>query len=174
MFDWTAGGKTLLLARSGPVEQGAGIVELDPVTGSEKLIYRPKDGVEKVKFFAMKCSPDYKRLAYTLNRKLMVFNLETGESQEMASGVWCPNWSKNGEMLICLGPSKSKDGHNHWLSVIPTNGGEMSTYNISENLPQGCKIRSFDWTPDGKKLAFHINKSSHEVVLYQNLIPEDQ
>ncbi len=171
-FDRSAGGKTILLARSGSVDNGAGIVELDPETGVEKMIYHPQDESKEGRFHYLKCSPDYKQLAFRCNRKLMILDLDTGECQETDSGARCPNWSHNGDIIVGHGPRK--DGHNHWLSSIPVDGGEMITYNIDKNLPQGSRIGSLGWSPDGKKLVFNVGSSSHEVVLYQDLIPKDK
>ena len=172
-FEWTGSGKSILLTQAGYADQGSGIFELNLETGEKRYVYSPQDtGAILIRF--LRCSRDYKRVAYLENNKnLMVVDLETGESTIAVTDVGFPSWSPDRQKIITdaiFAPEKSKQSY----FIIPAEGGPAKEINLSQSLPNKSEIRIPDWSPDGKRIVFTLRSSVSEISLFQNVIPAEK
>jgi hypothetical protein len=69
-------------------------------------------------------------------------------------------WSRDGQELCYM--RSSKDGTNIWAQ--PLNGG--APHHITHF--QGVDLFSFDWSPDGKQLAFSRGFQARDVMLVED------
>ncbi len=169
-FEWSGNDKTYIYSKNGPAEEGAGIYERNIETGDERLIYSHKG--ERVNFRWLKCSHDYKWLAFVeSNSEVMVVNLATGESRHLASSIGRPTWSPDGKNLLTMQVRDDKTGEKR-LTVVPVSGDPVQTYQLGQGLPQKSRIRSHDWSPDGKQVVFEVAQGESHVFLNRNIIPE--
>jgi len=171
VFEWSANGKAFFYAKKGHADMGAGIIERDLKTGEERYVYRPK---RRANFRWLKCSRDYKWLAFLeSNTKVMVVNLETGESHLAAKDVGPPSWSSDGQKIMAMRAYKfGAKEHLKSLFVLPSSGGPVKEFDLSKSLPKMGSIMTQDWSPDGKQVVLEFRQSIGDVVLYKNVIPE--
>jgi Tol biopolymer transport system component len=169
-FEWSGNDKTYLYSKNGTADKGAGIYERNIETGEEKLIYSHEG--ERSNFRWLKCSHDYKWLAFVENNShLMVVNLATGASRHLASRIGRPAWSPDGKNLLTMQVRDDKTGIKR-LTVVPVSGDPIQTYQLGQGLPQKCRIRTHDWSSDGKQVVFEVAQGESHLLLNKNVIPE--
>jgi hypothetical protein len=170
---WVGKGKTFYYSKNGKPEEEAGIYERDPDSGAERLIYHnPK---QRVNFRWMNCSRDYKWLSFIeYNTRLMVVNLETGESHEAYPKSGFSTWSPDGQKLLALKTHGEDDGYRKSVVTVPVFGGTRNEIEFGDTLPERGRFSSPDWAPDGSRLAFVFIQRRSEVQLYKNIIPKEK
>ena len=169
-FEWSGNGRAFLYSRNGFADKGAGIYERDLETGAERCVYNnPK---RRVQFKGLKCSRDYKWLAFLDESEIMVVNLETAESHQAASEVDYPCWSPDGQKILAIRAYGGSKEHLKSLFVFPASGGPVKKFDLSQTLPKKSRINYQDWSPNGKQVVFGLSQGKGHVLLYKNVIPE--
>jgi Tol biopolymer transport system component len=170
-FEWSANGKAFLYSKNGHADKGAGIYERNMETGLERLVYSNPDS--RVNFRGLRCSRDYKWLAFLeSNKKVKVVNMETGESHLAASDVGYPSWSPDGKKLLGMRAFGGDKKYNKSLFILPASGGTVKEINLSKHLPQGSSIMRCDWSPNGKQIIISLTQNISDVLVYKNVIPK--
>ncbi|NOR15729.1 MAG: tetratricopeptide repeat protein [Candidatus Aminicenantes bacterium] len=169
--EWRKDGKAFFYSNIGSKADGGGIVERVLETGVERYIYQPD---ERANFRGLRCSRDYKWLAFMENNKhIMIVNIESGESHEVATDIGYPAWSAGGESLLAVDAFGSLKKFPCTLRTVSVTGESIHSFDLTDNLPKGTRIRWPDWSPDGTTIAFCGNTVLDEMLLFQNVIPED-
>lgn len=93
-------------------------------------------------------------LAFRTQGKLLIVDTASGEEVgeiEVASRLYSPTWSPNGEILAYV-QDKANPSETEWRGVIyfSTSDGLCR----SEPLDLGFVVKSIAWSPDGEQLAF--------------------
>jgi Tol biopolymer transport system component len=170
-FEWSANGKAFLYSKNGRADEGAGIYERNLETGLERLVYSNPDS--RVNFRELRCSRDYKWLAFMESNKIVkVVNMETGESHLAASDVGYPSWSPDGKKLLGMRAFGGDKEHMVSLFILPVSGGTAKEIDLSKHLPQGSRIMRCDWSPNGKQIIISLNQNISDLLVYKNVIPE--
>jgi Tol biopolymer transport system component len=107
-----------------------------------------------VRAFAPALSPDGRRVLYQVytivgRYELWAFSFAGGEAIRLAEGVG-GKWSPDGSAILYRTPGA---GQLMWLSL---QNGE--THRVA---PEMDRIGSFDWSPDGRRVAFSHYDGSH-------------
>jgi Tol biopolymer transport system component len=167
-FEWSGSGKAFMYAKA-----GVGIVEHDLETGEERTVYTPKSK-GPMNFRWLKCSKDYKWLAFTeFNTKIVAVNLETGESHVVGKKIGFPSWSPDGQKILAR-RGWSPKGPKQSLFIIPSSGGDVKEIDLSQSLSKDSEIDTSDWSPDGKQVVFVLKQNQSDALLYKNIIPKDK
>ena len=173
-FEWSGNNKAFLYSKNGYADQGAGIYEHDLETGKNRYVYRPKDN-SGVNFRGLKCSRDYKWLTFIeANTNIVVVNLETGESHLAAKDVGPPSWDPDGQKIMAPRAYGGNQELNKSLFVFPAAGGSVKEFDLTKSLPKESRIRTPDWSPDGRRIVFELTQDKSEVLLYKNVIPKEK
>ncbi|MBW2200889.1 MAG: PD40 domain-containing protein [Deltaproteobacteria bacterium] len=165
---WGPDGSTFVFEKSG---SHAGIVEWNPYSGEERVIYRvPED--EKLRTIrGMKFSHDSKKLIFSLNNNLLVvLDMETGKAKTVGSEFMSPAWSPDNKLILAL--ASWEDGWPKTMFVLPAEGGEQTELKLGDMLPKDCHLLQPHWSPDGKKIVFETRYTIHEAFLLKNVIPK--
>jgi Tol biopolymer transport system component len=172
-FEWSKNGEAFLYSKNGRADEGAGIYEHNLKTGTERLIYSNPE--RRVNFRGLKCSRDYKWLAFRESGgKIMVVNLETGENHQAASVVGRPCWSPDGQKILTMLTDVEDKERKSSMFILPSSGGSVKEYDLSRSLPQKSRLRAPDWSPDGKQVVFGVTQGKSNVLLYNNIIPTER
>lgn len=172
-FEWNRNGNAFFFSQIGHADNGAGIYEYNLETEEKRLVY--SNPQRRVNFRGLKCSRDYKWLTFRESGdQIIAVNLETGESHEAASAVGLPCWSPDGQRLLSMFTDDENGVYKSSMFVFPRSGGLVKEYDLSKSLPQESRIRTPDWSPDGKHVAFGVSQSKSNVVLYKNIIPTEK
>ena len=173
-FEWSANGKAILFSKNGTTGNGAGIIELILESGKERYVYRPDQDTSAIVIRSLRVSRDFKQLTFLeTNKDLMVVDLETGENHRVASNKGNPSWSPDGQKILTDQAYATK-GSKQSLFVLPVAGGSGKVIDLSKSLPEKIEIRTPDWSPDGKKIIFTLRSQKSEVLLFQNVIPNEK
>ena len=173
-FEWSDNGKAILFSKNGTTGNGAGIIELILESGKERYVYRPDQDTSAITIRSLRVSRDFKQLTFLETSKdLMVVDLETGENHRVASNKGNPSWSPDGQKILTDQAYATK-GSKQSLFVLPVAGGSGKVIDLSKSLPEKIEIRTPDWSPDGKKIIFTLRSRTSEVLLFQNVIPNEK
>lgn len=96
-------------------------------------------------------------LAFRNKDKLEIIDLNSGEAVgrvNIESRLYSPAWSPDGEILAYVQDMASAN-ENKWRGIIYFSTANGSCR--SEPLDIGSIVKSIDWSPDGKQLAFTTN-----------------
>jgi len=175
--------KTILCCKGGLIEDGAGIIERNLETGEERLVYRPK-GEQKVNFMLLESSNDYKKIAFVesntrppqeSNTRLMVVDLETGESHVIKStNLLFLSWSPDGQRLMSAGSWEGSEKERQSLLVFSVSDGSLKAYDLSKIVQGNDRMFGPDWSADGTQVAFGRRHNRGEHLIYKNIIPKNK
>lgn len=173
-FEWSGNGKSILFSKNGTADNGGGIIELTLESGKERYVYRPDQDTSAIVIRSLRVSRDFKQLTFLeTNKDLMIVNLETGENHRVASNKGNPSWSPDGQKILTDQAFATK-GSKQSLLILPVAGGSEKVIDLSKSLPKKMEIRTPDWSPDGKKIVFTLRSQKSEVLLFQNIIPNEK
>jgi Tol biopolymer transport system component len=174
---WSGDGKTFFYTKMEEDGEGIGIISHDLETGRERYMLHNIEGDSvEWRWWNLRTSRDYKRLAFNWNNKLGLLDISTGNPEWIDCGdeqiLLAPSWSPDGRYLLTKGPHEKGDDFNE-LFVVSLADGTYKSLNISQFLPRGARIMiSHDWSPDGKTIVFDTRTWKSEANLIQNVIPE--
>lgn len=140
--------------------------------GAERAVYRPAEPFDTLR--GLKISANRRWLAFLQwwgqdqgsdSARVVVLDLRTGEHRTLATirreapgrpglrGIaWAPRDS--GVAMLLRGPGGFKE-----LRLAPLDGGPVR---VLKDVPlgglEGAGIATFDWSPDGMRLAFVVNE----------------
>lgn len=143
-----------------------GLYQHNTKTGTSQNIFQPEDS-EWYTIRGLKFSRDHKKLAFTFQNsengsKLILLDLESGESHEIGQNFGIPTFSPDGQKVMALGKSS--------ISIISLDGEILQEYNLLEHFTSGTRIHSLDWSPDGKLLVFSTVYWTGESYLMKNVL----
>ncbi|MHC4560135.1 MAG: TolB family protein, partial [Planctomycetota bacterium] len=161
-------GETLLYARNDTNSKTRHYVVRNLTTGHEKDLIRATRGV-RLGGFAL--SPDKQRLAYTTSvrgpggyQALKIIPAAGGESRELfqfdeSEKMWLrkPAWMPDSQDVLFVKWLMEDKGGELWR--ISAQGGEPFT---------GLCVH-----PDGQRIAFHTSKTTNEMWVMENFLPQD-
>lgn len=101
-------------------------------------------------------SPDGARVAYIDGRRVVVLDLGTGASRELAASVWgweewTVRWSPNGELLMAVGYDRPVQRPMHLNTIFivdPTTGEARRLTPVGDDYKENV-----EWHPDGSRLT---------------------
>jgi WD40 repeat protein len=95
-------------------------------------------------------SPDGRRMVFSVEAQLVLFDLVTGEAKPLGVSGYLPSWSKDGSQIAFLFEKPVADVVPPPLAiaVIPERGGLPR-----EIAVVGSQRHSAEWSPDGSKLV---------------------
>jgi Tol biopolymer transport system component len=171
-IEWNHDGSAFYFARNGLEQSPAGIYERDIRTGEERAIYVPDDAIIRT----LKFSASRKWLAFSQRfgdpniggavGAVMVLNPATGEHRALTTVpepdstrltlAWAPGDGAVGVLVTAAGRSE--------LRLASLDGGAVRVLHdvplpSVSGLPSLSFIAGFDWTSDGRRLAFVVNET---------------
>ncbi len=145
-----------------------GLHQLNTKTGESHNIYQP-DPDTWYNFRALKFSPDYKKLTFIFqNKKLMVLDLETGESKTFGENYWSSSFSPNGKKLLAFGSFKNTKSTG--IVVFSIDGKIIQQYDLGKDFTSGTRFFGVDWSSNGKQLVFSTRNMKFETYLMKNVL----
>lgn len=171
--------------------------------GGGRIIFARKEGDGRIKMYSMKpdgsnvtylfdataitpenlsWSADGKHVAYALNGKLNLLNLDTNTKQTLADAYSfvAPIWSPDGKKLSFVGPSDANPGprvyngpndpdpglySNPWVSIIGVDGNGLIGHDKKSTIEQtGSQVA---WMPDGRAIVFESGWSQRRPYFYK-------
>jgi Tol biopolymer transport system component len=180
-IDWSKNGKSFYYCQGDLKEGSPGIFEYNMETGEDRHVYSPKGGQGWITYGGMTVSPDYKWLAFHEefdfdDYGIVVLDLETGNSWRAVSGLSRTAWSPDQKLimatqdrLIELDESAKKEGP--FYVLVSPQGGADKKISLADSLPKS-RIRSIDWSRDGKEIVFDIAADVRKFYFLRNVIPK--
>jgi Tol biopolymer transport system component len=163
-------GKSFLYARHGFFHDEPGIIERNLATGAERYVYQP-DGERGKVFRQLKFSSDFTKLVFTEDSaRIKLIDMETGKHRDLTSeyhGYLA--LSPDGEYIISTGID-NKLGHPTAVFIISAADG--SARKLDLGFPKDTTFAGFDWSPDGRQIAFVVGSQKFEIHLMKNVIPK--
>lgn len=161
---WSDSGHELFFHRL--VDRGKAVILFDPATGSRTEVVGPEDAPG-----AATMSPAGDRVAYgtrvTGKERLRVRDLSSGRVQELKldlpedAEASFPRWSPTGGQIAFA----VKTGMRWDVAVTSAVGGPVRV--LTSSIANARGIRGpIDWSPDGKRLVFHVSTRPFEANLY--------
>ena len=145
-----------------------GLHQFNVITGETRNIFQPEPA-EWYTFRGLKFSRDYKKLTYIFqDSKLMVLDLESGESRMLAEKYWSPTFSPDGKKILSFGPYE--DAKTTGIIVFSLDGEILHQYDIAQHFTSGTRISQSDWSPDGKQLVFITRDMKYKTYLMKNVL----
>jgi Tol biopolymer transport system component len=92
----------------------------------------------------------------------------TIDTDEFNNLYWSTAWSADGKNLVILNAAEDKTQE---MYIIPLEGGSPNKVELT-GVPINDNYYITDWSPDGKHIAFEIKRSTYEVFMMKNIIPE--
>ena len=168
---WGPSGTSFVFEKRDEGDEERGIVEWNPYSGEERVIYRVPEDVKSRTVRSMKFSQDSKKLLFSLdNYLLVVLDMETGKAKTVGSGFESPAWSPDNKLILAL--DSLEKGWPTTMFVSPAEGGERIILKLGDKLPKDCHLMQPHWSPDGKQITFGTRYSIHEAFLLKNVIPK--
>ena len=168
---WGPDGSAFVFEKRGEGDEEQGIVEWNPYTGKERVIYRVPEDVKSRVIRSMKFSQDSEKLLFSLNNNfLVVLDMENGKAKTVGSDLRSAAWSPDGELILAL--NNREDGRPKTMSVLPAEGGEPTELKLGDKLPKDYHLMQPHWSPAGDQIAFCTRYTIHEALLLKNIIPK--
>jgi Tol biopolymer transport system component len=168
---WGPDGSTFVFEKRSEKGEEQGIVQWNPSSGEERILYRIPADIEERVVRGLKFSHDGKKLIFSLNNYvLMVLDMETGKAEKAGTDFMSPTWSPNGDLILAL--DSWEDGWPKTMSVFPAKGGERTELKLGGKLPKDSHLLQPHWSPDGKQIVFGTRYSIHEAFLLKNVLPK--
>ncbi len=171
-IEWGGDGKTFIYARGIGKPEELGLVERNLENGQERYILYGELGPPYT--WPMKASRDYKKLVRASDGKIELVDKATGKVVKLEwekEKLGMPAWSPDGKYLVAP-RRRSEQIVSKDLFIVSISDGKLKALNFDPYLRRGGWILYPDWSPDGKRIAFHTRSFKAETNLIQNLIPK--
>jgi Tol biopolymer transport system component len=170
---WGPDGSTFVFEKRGEEGEEQGIVQWNPYSGEERVLYRIPEDMEQRVVRGLTFSNDAKKLIFSLNNYvLMVLDVKTGKAEKAGVDFMSPAWSPNGNLILAL--DSWEEGWPKTMSVSPAEGGERTELELGGRLPIDCHLLKPHWSPSGDQIVFNTRYSIHEAFLLKNVLPKKQ
>jgi Tol biopolymer transport system component len=185
MMEWGKDGKTYYFSDNGLQGSSEKIVKCSIVSSERQNIY-PDVMNGKGAFRSLRCSRDYKSMAFQYYGSISVMDLETGQIKLVTPAAdtsgqpfplisWLnPAWSPDGtKMLVTKRFENEMKKQTFELYILDLGTGEMQKIDLGNTLPRDAQITDTDWSPDGKKILLSCFSLVSEDNLMKTVIPKE-
>jgi Tol biopolymer transport system component len=171
-IEWGGDGRTFVYAIGIGKPEELGLIERNLENGQERYILHAELGLPPSSWY-MKASRDYKKLARaSADGKIELIDKATGKVVKLEwekEKLGMPAWSPDGKYLVAT-RRRSDEAQPKDLFIVSVSDGKLKVLNIDPYLRPGGWILYPDWSPDGKRIAFHTRTWRAETNLITNLI----
>jgi Tol biopolymer transport system component len=185
MMEWGKDGKTYYFSDNGLQGAEEKIVKCS-IGNSERHNIFPEAMNQKGAFRSLRCSRDYKSMAFHYGNGISVMDLETEESHlvtpvadtpgkaEPTVNWKNPSWSPDGDkMLVTKSLTDEKMNETFELHILDVGTGDTQKIDLGDTLPRDVSITATDWSPDGKGILLGCMTWVMEDHLMQTVIPKE-
>jgi Tol biopolymer transport system component len=172
-IEWTGDGKAFFYIRFMPGIASLNITKRDLESGEENFVLRYEKGIPFY-WSTLRASRNHKWLTTALRNRIDVIDVETGEAESLSGeeeNLGNPAWSPDGKHLVASRRHDEKTGTPTDLVILSREDGVKTFLEIGSHLPPNASIRTPDWFPDGRKIAFGTRLLKKETNLIKNVIP---
>jgi Tol biopolymer transport system component len=140
----------------------SGLFQFNLKTNETKPIFQ----VEKEEYYVfrnLKFSRDHKKIVFMMNNaKIILYDFETAKGGLFVEKYYSPTFSPDGKKIL----ASSKSG----MTIFSLEGQILNEYDLKQYFSTDTRISGFDWSPDGKQLAFMTRNLLFETYLMKNVL----